>query len=105
MQEVSSGKIDLPFLEDMYGTLTNNMRQLSGLDDQFEYLYHFMGTQGFDLTANIYGVEAAEKLYKESIEGMGKAKAKIDRLQSQNLPTQAFYNLNKDISLYLIYLA
>ena len=96
MQDVSDGKIDLSFLEDMYGTLTNNIRQLSGIDDQFSYMYHFMGTQNFDLTANIYGVEAADKLYKESIEGMGRAKSRIDRLQNQNLPTQAFYNLNKD---------
>lgn len=96
LKRVDEGKENLSFLQSLEGTLNNSLLQLSGIDDQFSYLYHYMGTQNFNLTANIYGLEAAEKLMKDSVEGMGRAKARIDRLQSQTLPTQAFYNVGKN---------
>jgi len=94
-KRIEEGEEDLSFAESTLGTLVNGLEQLSSLDDQFSYLYNFAGTLGYDLNANLFGEDYANKVYEESLMGMGKAKARIDEINSLRLPTQSFYNLGQ----------
>ena len=78
------GKIDLNATRSAYNTISNSLRTMANLDDQFEYIWHLAGTQGVD-----------EETRQKNLKKLSEARRKLNLKETYYLPTQRFDRLKE----------
>ena len=78
------GKIDLNATRSAYNTISNSLRTMANLDDQFEYIWYLAGTQGVD-----------EETRQKNLKKLSEARRKLNLKETYYLPTQRFDRLKE----------
>jgi len=80
----ADNKIDIDFTRSLYNTMSNSLTTIANIDDQFEYLWHFLGTQN-----------VSPELQKKNLKKLEQARLNLNKKDSYYLPTQRFDRLKE----------
>ena len=80
----ADNKIDINFTRSLYNTMSNSLTTIANVDDQFEYLWHFLGTQN-----------VSPELQKKNLKKLEQARLNLNKKDSYYLPTQRFDRLKE----------
>jgi hypothetical protein len=85
----ADNKIDINFTRSLYNTMSNSLTTIANIDDQFEYLWHFLGTQN-----------VSPELQKKNLKKLEQARLNLNKKDSYYLPTQRFDRLKEKDGIF-----